>query len=267
MALLKDKPSNSKNGSKVAAKKGTQFLYNKLASYQSAQNRWVPYTIIGLLIVNLLAQCSTKNDIQSVQRHEKYAFLQKADGTTERIEQVNSLERSTSVIKKFAYDWTKTCFTWTGVVDAKADTGVDEGSRKYPKKFFNCGVAISPDFRRTYMRGLYDLYENNPEFKDRLSMKSFVGNNTHTDQREVQIYVEPLEPVKVAPGIWDIPVVGTREFRKGGQPFAVEKFNQTLELKAIPPYLPPWSKDQTPFGELVDGWQLQGLQIVKITRL
>lgn len=267
MALLKDKiKPESKNGDRPS-KKGNASLYNRLASYQSSQNRWIPLTIIGLLVMNILAQCGVRSQIESVQRQEKYAFLQKADGTTERIEQINAPERSVPILKKFAYDWTKTCFTWTGNVDGQADAGVDQFGRKYPTKFFNCSVAIAPDFKQTYMQGLYDLYDDHPVFKEQLSMRTFVGSNIQAEKREVQVYVEPLEPEEVETGVWDIPVVATREFRKGGETFAVEKFNQTLRLKAIPPYLSPWSQDQTDFGKLLDEWQLQGLQIVKITRL
>ena len=266
MSLLKQKPEK-KNGSNPSPKNSISSLYSRLATHQTSQNRWIPLTVIGLLLVNILAQCSVKSEISKVQRQEKYAFLQKVDGTTERIEQVDSLDRSVPNLKKFAYDWTKTCFTWTGVVEGQPDKGVDERARKYPTNFYNCGAAISPDLRQIYMSGFYDQYEDHPVFKDQLSLKTFIGINVRSEKREVQIYVQPLEPEKVGLGRWSIPVVATREFRKNGEPYAVEKFNQTLELKAIPPYLPPWSKDQTAFGKLLDDWQLQGLQIVKVTKL
>jgi len=265
MPLLTSKQPDSPNGTKPTAKK-MSALYNGLANYQSAQNRWIPLSLMVLLIVNLLAQCSTQNEISKVQRQEKYAFLQKTDGDTERIEQINATERSVPNLKKFAYDWTKTCFTWTGVLDGKPDPGISQQRRKYPTKFYNCAIAISPDFRQLYLNGLYDLYADHPSFRNQLSLSSFVSG-THFAKHEVQIYVQPLEPQKVGEGLWDIPVVSTREFRSNGQPYAVEKFNQTLRLKAIPPYSNPWSDDQTPFGKLLDQWQLQGLQIVQVTRM
>ena len=280
MGLLTSKKTESKNGGDPKKRpereprpnpkpktNGAASLYSRLSMHQAAQNRWIPMTIIVLLMVNILAQCSTKSEIAKVQRQEKYAFLQREDGSTERIEQTNSIERTPAVLKKFAYDWTKTCFTWTGKTDGKNDVGVDVLNRKYPTNFYNCGVAIAPEFRQLYQTGLYDLYENHPVFRDALSLKSFTGSTAATDRHEVQIYVQPLEPEKVGVGRWEIPVVATREFRKAGTPFAVEKFNQTLELAAVPPYTAPWSKDQTDFGKLLDDWQLQGLRIVKITRL
>ncbi|MCG9890360.1 MAG: hypothetical protein MH252_04730, partial [Thermosynechococcaceae cyanobacterium MS004] len=109
MVLLTPKAKSTSRKDNNSKKGGNKSeLYNRLASYQSSQNRWIPLTIIGLLALNILSQCSIKNEIHTVQRQEKYAFLQKADGSTERIEQVNSTDRSIPILKKFAYDWTKT---------------------------------------------------------------------------------------------------------------------------------------------------------------
>jgi hypothetical protein len=265
MAFLKSNNSKKHPDAVKASTNGMSSLYQGLANYQFSQNRWIPLSIIGLLCLNFLAQCGTQRTINNVQRQDKYAFLQRVDGNTERIEQVNSSDRSVATIKKFTYDWFKLCHEWGGKFDRKPDPGITIGGKRFPSVFGKCAYAIAPDFRQTYLSGFYDYYANNATLKPLLTPSLFTTANTDSKNKEVLIYVEPLEPKTIQPGVFEIPVVATREVKIGDLSY-IEKFNKLVRLKAIPPYLPPWTtEDQTPLGKLLGQWQLQGLQIVNIS--
>jgi hypothetical protein len=274
----KDTEADGQNGhSSQATKTDISKFYSGLAAYQFSQNKWAPRVVIGLLCLTVFNQCTTNGHINNIQREQKYAFVQKADGTTERVEQINSTDRGTPQLNRFVYEWTKTCYTWPGRFNGKPDPGAIYQGRKIPSILYNCSLAMTPEFRDAYIPTFYDLYAKHPQFKTGLSLSTFVSGQQEGD-REVQIYPKTL-PVcserqsgpscisNPSKGVYKVPIAAVREFRLNGEPYAKEIFNLAFTLEAIPPYDTPWTVDQTLIGQLISKWQLQGVRITNIERL
>lgn len=217
----------------------------------------------SLLTIAFLSLHFSINDMKSRDRN---AFIQKNDGVTETVYQINHLERRDEVLKKFANDFFKGCFTWDGMYDSKPDPGIFShwSQSVIPTRLNKCQFAFDPVVGRIFYKDLTEKYSSHHSFENKLSPASYVKDAVK-QKREVQITVFPFDPKKISEGHWEIEVGSTRYFKIGTQ-LLEEPFNWKLTLKAIPPYPDPMQQSQSAFGELINAWNAQGLKIIKIER-
>jgi hypothetical protein len=253
-------------------------LKDALTSHVRERSQWGIAALLAAIGVNIVISFQAKFDIGGIRAERNNSFVIGPDGLAQKARRVSDLTRPAEQLNRFAWEFTKTCYTWNGRFDEKPDKGVRIYGRQVPTVFANCMAALDPFYQQEYVQGFYDAYAKHPLLKDTISLSAFLGNRTGT-AREAQIWPTTLpectkDDKSVAcisspsPGVYNVPIASKRYFVANGAPYATpENFNLLYTFKAVSPYRAPWTKDETEFGNLLNRWHEQGLMITRISKL
>jgi hypothetical protein len=239
-------------------------LLKVLSNFQFGESDSRAALIVGLLIVLILSVLSVHLSLWSKSNQEKTNYVQKSDGVTEVVYQLNNDERNPETLRRFAFTWFKACFTWTGKFNGQVDSGAPFNDSRIPTVLDKCQLAVNSNIRAAFIGDLINRYKDDPTFKDKLAPYNFT-QSAFREGREIQIEVKPFAPKKIATGKWEMDIGATRTIKLGGL-ILEEPFNWTLTLAAIPPYEDPLLKEQTEFGKLLNAWTIQGVKIDNLKR-
>lgn len=232
--------------------------------FQPSRFRYLPLSVLLLLIINLLATCHNARTSQLAAKHQPYIYVENADGTTTEAKPVDPLMRSEAVIAKFSEDWLKLAYTWK-IAPETGERLVNERGVDFPYQFHKASLAIIPGYREAYMDLTAKKYQQEFVFADYI-------NGQH--QCQVRIF-EPKNDAKqgstvqsVEPGVWDVTIVATRDHAINNSIVAHEIFNHVIRVRAIRPSSGDeelWGERDTHLGKLMNEMQKQGLQVIRVS--
>ena len=226
----------------------------KQALTQSSRFGWMPFAIVGVILLNLVLTWQIQGEISSLRNNQPYIYLQKTDGTVDQGRPVNPRERTDEVVETFVEDWLTQAYTWN-IQDP--DLFVRSNGENFPLPLYVASFAIKPVYREAYLNSVAQKYQ------DKFPFQKYIAG---VQQSKVLIFEQPIVEPKEA-GIWDVTIIAYRTHSAGNDVIAQEKFNHVITVRAIRPSNQRFTLKKDSFlAQVMNQMQDRGLQIIQISQ-
>ena len=205
---------------------------------QGAKINWTPLMFL-LIAVFLLVHTAMlffqTSVVMALARRPDELMVQLRDGSSIIAQPLNYYERANEDIDRFVRQMLELLYTWTGKTLDSEGKEIDDRGYSYapgivvPESSWIASFAVTPGYRHTLMQ---DIAKTVPP-------GVFSGNNQSILQIE-----HVGSPQKLAPGRWELDVVATTVAFTNGKMIAIQPFNRTVKVNAIPPRVRPFPRTQ-----------------------
>jgi hypothetical protein len=232
--------------------------------YKSSHPKWVPYSILGLLLIELFGSCSILAQIGQKTQVERIAYVQNSvTGKVDQVEAVEPFKVSPSNVVRFSKQWKVATFSWSGKnPDRTPDTGSVIAGTTVPTPFFKGMQFVQPPFRDEYAIASAKAYEKTAPLSGFISSGKYVGRIEESSVKVTQVYDK-------GNGKWQVYLVSRRSLKSPMEPNRIvyEPKAEVLELEVILPHTESWEPKESPYAKVFKEMEDQRLMITNIKEI
>ncbi len=228
-----------------------------MITYKKSHPNWVPYGIFGVLCFVALLQIVGIARVSNFISKDRYAFIQKPDGSTATAEAVDPLKRTPETVKKFIRQWKHLAWTWVGKTpDGKDEPKINFVGQFIPAPLYKASYGIVAPYRQDYLIKQIAIYKGKGFPIDGFANKKMTARIENTME------ISNLRETSL--GNWEADVASTRTIMQSQKPDLYEIRREKFYLVATPPYFNSWEPPDSPYYQYIKEMQDQGLMIKQI---
>lgn len=232
-------------------------------NYQSSHPKWLPYTILGVLLFISFQGCSILARIGQKVEVEKVAYIQNADtGKVDVVDSVDKFKVTPANVTRFLKQWKSATFTWTGKnPDGTPDTGSTLANTTVPTPFAKGMSFVKVPFKDEYTLAFANAYSKSYPISAFTSVGKF---DAKIDQPSLKV----TDVKEVGNGQWRAYLVSTREITSSQDKKVIYDIKaEEIQLEVTLPRMQTWEPKESPYAPVFQELENQRLSITSIKEL
>jgi hypothetical protein len=232
-------------------------------NYKSSHPRWLPYSIMGLLILLVFQGCTIFSKLGQKAEVEKVGYIQNAvTGKVDLAESVDKFKVSPSNVIRFIKQWKVSTFTWTGKnPDGTPDPGSTLADTKVPTPLLKGMTFVENPFQSQYVLAFAKAYNASYPISAFTSVGKFTSEVEQKSLRVTQVK-------EVNPGKWLVYLVSKRTITSTQDKKALYDIKaEEITLEVTLPHVQTWEPKESPYSTVFQELENQRLLITNIKEL
>lgn len=232
-------------------------------NYQSSHPKWLPYTILGVLLLISFQGCSILSRIGQKVEIEKVAYIQNAStGKVDIVESVDKFKATPANVTRFLKQWKVSTFTWTGKnPNGTPDAGSTLANTTVPTPFAKGMSFVKTPFQGEYTLAFANAYNKSYPISSFTSVGKFISQ---VEQNSLKI----TNVQETAPGQWKAYLVSTRVITSSQDRKAIYDVKaEEIQLEVTLPHVESWEPKESPYSTVFQQLENQRLLITSIKEI